>query len=145
MDVSYRYVSMFSSFDKKLTTHLRRNVAAAARHTVKLVRDNIDTPGYNQVPTPPGVVAVGRRARTINHRHSKPGDYPFEQTGDLYRSIAWRMQLAAGIAARVGSNSPYVLALELGRPEINLRPRPFLFRTVRTHADAIARIMLTPL
>lgn len=145
MDARYRAVSKFKSFDRSLTAHLKRNMAVASQEAVSVIRDNIDTPGYNNIPVSPLVTVVGRKPRTINHRHSKPLDFPYEQTGDLYDSIAYRMQRAAGIASRVGSNSPYVLALEFGRPEINLRPRPFLFRSILQHRDRIAKLILRPL
>lgn len=145
MDVRYRSVSKFKSFDRKLQAHLKRNITAASQDAVAMIRDNIDTPGYNNIPLAPGIVVVGRRPRTIDHRRSKPFDFPYEQTGDLYDSIAYRVQRSAGIASRIGSNSPYILAMEYGRPEINLAPRPLLFRTILQHRNRIARIMLRPL
>lgn len=145
MDLRYRAVSKFKSFDRTLQAHLKRNIRAASEVLVDKIRENIDTPGYNNIPVSPLVTVVGRRPRTIDHRHSKPFDFPYEQTGDLHDSIGYRMQRAAGISSRVGTNSPYILALEFGRPEINLRPRPILLRTLIQHRNTIARLMLRPI
>ncbi len=144
MSGAFVVINKFRSFDRMFYAHIRRSLRTASDSLAGSIQDNIDTPGYNNVPTPPGVVVVGRRPRTINHRHSKPGQFPFEQTGELHDSISVQI-LRSVIRSRVGSNDPKTLALELGLPAINLAPRPFLWRTLVIEQNRLGDLLLTPL
>ena len=60
--------------------------------------------------------------RSVTHQASAPGEAPAPDTGNLVASIVTRQTDAMHSA--VQSDAVYSLALELGRPEVNLLPRP---------------------
>jgi hypothetical protein len=74
--------------------------------------------------------------------HSRPGDPPYRQTGDLIAS--WQPELdRAGLVGRVSSDSPYVLQLEFG--PINPEPRPHGRRAFYTNIYTCRSILGAPL
>lgn len=136
----------FVSADRQITRHLGRNCLDAATELKDEIRRRISTPGYELV-IPKGATAGTRTRRRANRAHSRPGQYPFEQTGDLKGSFSAFLDRYAsrGMTAYVSSDSEYLLALEFGRPAINLAPRPHVRRTLIDHRAALARLMLRPL
>ena len=62
------------------------------------------------------------KRRSILHRASAPGQAPAVDTSGYIGSIQSRK--LSPMKAEVSSNAPQALALELGRPEKNLEPRP---------------------
>lgn len=61
------------------------------------------------------------KRRSIEHRASAPGESPAIDTGHYANSVLTKVQ---GKQAAVYSDAPQALALEFGRPEKNLMPRP---------------------
>lgn len=80
--------------------------------------------------------AKPRIGRIYGAGRSSAGDPPFKQTGRLRASITHELlDDAEGPFARVGTNLPYGLYLELGTRR--MRPRPFLRRALDDSLDAI--------
>lgn len=126
------------AFDRRLFRHLNDHLGRAARHLEFAIQKNISTPGYKVVR------AGGRNRRVIDVARSRPGQFPFEQTGDLIRSFDWAQDRRI-LRSYVFSRSKYMKALEFGLPAKNLRPRPHVRRTFRAEAANLGRIILTPL
>lgn len=80
-----------------------------------------------------GGVKGSRRAYGSNP--SAPGEPPHKQTGRLRASVTYEVD-AQNLTARVGTNLPYGLFLELGT-KAGLAPRPWLRRAL---AETAARI-----
>ena len=64
------------------------------------------------------------KRRSIEHKASAPGEAPAIDTGALVNSI--EIVHYGTLQSAVLSNQEYALALELGRPEANLEPRPYM-------------------
>lgn len=74
--------------------------------------------------------------RIYGAKRSSTGDPPLKQTGRLRASITHEiLDDATGPFARVGTNLPYALYLELGTRR--MAPRPFLRRALDESRDAI--------
>lgn len=127
---------------RTLHPHLKAGVRDAVDHLIARTQDNISTQGYANVIMPPGVHGIP--GRTIDHAHSRPWQFPYEQAGDLIASLRRERGPDSPFETMMACASPYGLALEFGRPEINLLPRPFLARTFWEERTALARLMLRP-
>jgi hypothetical protein len=64
------------------------------------------------------------KRRTVEHRASAPGEAPAIDTGALVNSL--EIVHSGPMKSALQSNQPQALALELGRPEANLLPRPYM-------------------
>lgn len=64
------------------------------------------------------------KRRGIQHRASAPGEAPAIDTGALVNSL--EITYEGTLKSAVISNQEYALAQEMGRPEVNLLPRPYL-------------------
>jgi hypothetical protein len=73
---------------------------------------------------------------------SEPGSPPHRETGALQESYEDQLD-ADALVARVGSDSPYVLTLELGGG--NVAPRPHFLSTTLEQTDALARVICRPM
>lgn len=100
----------------KLVELLRGEIIDIIQSEPKLMKNDI-TVAMNKPHT-------GRlyQRRSITHQASAPGEAPAIDTGALVNSIEVRQ--SSPLASSVQSNQPQALALELGRPEANLEPRP---------------------
>jgi len=79
----------------------------------------------------------GKKTKTVyNFTHSRPGNPPFKQTGDLQRSITHEV---VGLVGRVGTNLPYGRRLELG--DEHLAPRPYLRANLIRHSPTLTKIL----
>jgi hypothetical protein len=83
---------------------------------------------------------VIRSIRTQGHRgfHSKPGNPPFRQSGELIKSYRTSVNRAA-LEAQLFSDSPYARRLELGGHGggVYIAPRPHLRPALRSRALAM--------
>jgi hypothetical protein len=76
--------------------------------------------------------------------HSRPGQPPYRQSGDLIDSImVLPMQLAGWPLIVVGSDLKYARFLELGTAY--MAPRPFFRRNLYRHASALAALCCRPI
>jgi hypothetical protein len=71
---------------------------------------------------------------------SSPGEAPHRETGALQDSFFDELD-ADNLIARVGSDSPYVRALELGYAERNLAPRPHIMSALIRESDDLGRLI----
>jgi hypothetical protein len=125
-------------YERLLRREFNRRLDHSGRFLRDMIRDDIDTPGYD-------ISGKGRRKkRIINQRHSRPGNPPFEQTGELWRSYVYYNH-PAFLMTETGSPADYALALELGVKSIRLRPRPHARRALYGHAADLFRILAAPL
>jgi hypothetical protein len=74
--------------------------------------------------------------------HSRPGDPPYRQSGDLIRSYFVHVDRHA-LFAQVGSPLDYSRFLELGTSR--MAPRPHLRRALLLRGPLIAAIVCTPI
>lgn len=112
-----RVVSFEASFKKALFGRLADGLDKAAVRLRAEIQYEIGTQG------PP---------------RSSPGEAPHRDTGDLQASFFDETD-PDDLVARVGSDSPYVLALELGSGRT--AARPFFLGTLIREADDLGRII----
>jgi hypothetical protein len=92
---------------------------------------------------------VGTRAGGGNaSNHSKPGGIPFVQTGSLKEHMDWEREgrltrlIGSTLKPEGDQKSSYALYLELGTPNGQMEPRPFLRPALDRNADRLKRIIL---
>lgn len=107
----------------KLIKDLYRNMNLVGLHLKKRTQENIATGAAGQV-------VGGTRPR-----HPEPGGFPRRDTGQLIRSIDYRMNdLVDRLVVTIGAHTEYARALELGGSPRMKWPSglkfPFLRRTV---------------
>lgn len=73
---------------------------------------------------------------------SRPGQSPRKRTGNLYRSIDVYMNRKT-LEVRIGPNekADYGLYLEFGAPRANLKPRPYIFKSLKIEAKKVTNTM----
>jgi hypothetical protein len=79
------------------------------------------------------------KRRTITHQASAPREAPAIDTGTLVNSF--QKKTTDAMHAEIYSNMEYSLALELGRPEHNLEPRPYMVPAAQVAHKQITRRM----
>jgi hypothetical protein len=115
---------------------MERRLKAAAIHLSARIRADISQSGTLRYSKTPG----GKQQKTIyNFTHSAPGNPPYKQTGHLRRSIAWELRTEPTLAARVGTNLVYGLALETGTK--HMKKRPYLRRNLILATPTLKRIL----
>jgi hypothetical protein len=95
---------MVVQFARKI---LHPRMASLGRELVSRVRDNIGTP----------TAAAGP---------SRPGEFPHRDSGDLYRSVSYRLD---GDTVTISANAPHAEIVEI--------ERPYLRRTIYENQDLI--------
>ena len=83
-------------------------------------------------------MAKAKAEKVILQTHSKPGEYPRKQTGQLRMRITYEVDEAT-MTARVGTNLLYGKFLELGTK--HMRPRPFLRKTLMAERASVGRLL----
>ena len=83
-----------------------------------------------------------RRQKVKGGNASAPGEYPKKVTGEFQRKIKSRVKRRPGgdIEGLVGTSYNLGIWLEFGTK--NMKPRPWLMRTIRAHVAAINEIMI---
>ena len=135
------YKSHAKAYRAKFEGEVGRRVRTACVYLTSQVKADISQPGtlrYNP---------VGKSGKTLktsktvyNFTHSRPGNPPFKQSGNLRMSIAYEVLKLVG---RVGSSikSPkYPYYLEKGTRR--MRARPYLTRALVVHRAALKAILL---
>jgi hypothetical protein len=93
------------------------------------------------------VTSISTQGSYVPPVHSRPGDPPYRQTGDLIAS--WQTELdRAGLVGRVSSDSEYVLRLEFGYPPGALdwpAPRPHARRAFYSQVYHCAAMLGAPM
>ncbi|HDY66295.1 hypothetical protein LCGC14_2350720 [marine sediment metagenome] len=75
------------------------------------------------------VYTIFKNGRRFNHVSSAPGQAPANLTGDLRKSVDFKVH---GIdRLEFGADTPYAKALELGNPAGNLEKRPYLIAAIQ--------------
>lgn len=91
-----------------------------------------------QEQTPGGRPYPSRGRKGAIHWASPEGSAPNADTGELHTGItSTRKETAKGITVEVGANSPYAAALELGRSDGSMAPRPFMSPAFNANVDQI--------
>ena len=79
------------------------------------------------------------KRRTVTHQASAPGEAPAIDTGTLVNSF--QKKTIDTMHAEIYSDMEYALAQELGRPEHNLEPRPYMVPAAQAAHKQITRRM----
>lgn len=114
-----RIVSFLPQFKSALYAHVADNLGDAAVRLRAEIQYEVGTQG------PP---------------RSRPGEAPHRETGDLQSSFFDELD-AGELTAMVGSDSEYVLDLELGAASRNLAPRPHILSTLIRESDELGRVI----
>ena len=134
------YHSNARQYKAQFTRQIHQRVTAASIYLTGQIKADISQPGtlrYNPVGK------TGKRLKTsrtvYNFTHSRPGNPPFKQTGNLRMSIAYEVLQLVG---RVGSsikNPKYPYYLEMGTRR--MAARPYLRRALIVHRVALKQIL----
>jgi phage gpG-like protein len=113
-----------------------RVLARAAIECARRARELLSVPGTGKQPG-----SGGKRGakKVYNAFPSSPGEPPHKQTGRLRASVQYEVD-TPNLTARVGTNLPYGLYLELGTKR-GLAPRPWLRRALDETAAKINSIL----
>ncbi|WP_422924493.1 hypothetical protein [Singulisphaera sp. PoT] len=129
-----------------IKAHVRQNIRAACIALVNRVKEKLSVPGTGLAPKSRKATAKRKAVRKGQRRYnvapSAPGEPPRKQKGRLRGSIAWEL---VDLAGRVGTNLIYGRALEKGNRKGNLKPRPFLLKTLYEMKSTIRRILSRPM
>lgn len=124
-------------FKRELQRGLVRNLSAASIYLSNVIKADISQPGtlrYNPL------TKKGKRSKSqktlYNFTHSRPGNPPYKQTGNLRRSITWEI---VNMRGRVGTNVWYGRWLELGTGR--MAPRPYLRSNLWKHHYTLVAII----
>lgn len=109
------------AFEKRFRAGLARNLKDAIEAVQAGIVADISTDGAGSPPA-----------------HSRPGDPPFRQSGELVKSFSTMVDPAA-LIAQVGSDAPYSLMLEQGTPR--MLPRPYIARNVYFNPQALVLLV----
>jgi hypothetical protein len=163
MPAGYRFQWNGEKFLALLRAELRRRIAACCVLVANHARHLLDVEGAGQAIRKHAYWYGGRK-RTVRkkglvygHSTSAPGEPPRKQTGRLLGSVAWEIagSLWSAVAGRVGTNTKYAKALELGAKATRhsawgkptnpyqwlLLARPWLRRALKEMTPAIRAIM----
>jgi hypothetical protein len=75
------------------------------------------------------------KRRSVRHQASAPGEAPAIDTGALIGSL--EIVHKTSMESALQSNQEQALALELGRPEANLAPRPYMIPAAKKSVKRI--------
>lgn len=129
---------MGNQFAQQMRAEMRRRTSAASIRLANRIRAEISQPGTLRYST-----GKSKQRTVYNFTHSRPGNPPYKQTGQLRRSIAWELVtvgLGATVVGRVGTNLKYGRYLELGTGR--MARRPYIVGTLRKHEGEIRSILL---
>jgi hypothetical protein len=136
------YRSFVRPWRNAFAEDVSRRVRAASIYLAGQIKADISQPGTLRYhPLGKGGKPKKSQKTVYNFTHSRPGNPPYKQTGELRRSIGWELR-ALGLIGRVGSNirtPAYPLYLELGTRR--MAPRPYLRAALVKHQAALAAIL----
>lgn len=91
-----------------------------------------------KVLEPPKTGRLYKRAKTVVHQASAPGEAPASDTGNLVGNITQDVDESA-LEARISAQTPYAAALEFGTKKMEPRPfmRPALVESEKDVVDAV--------
>jgi hypothetical protein len=127
---------------KQFKLLMERRIKAACIYLSKEVKADISQPGtlrYN--PTLKSGKSSRSQKTIYNFTHSRPGNPPYKQTGQLRRAVGYET-FSGTLTGRVGvdlSMASYAKALELGTRR--MAARPFLRSNLIRHAGTIRAII----
>lgn len=136
------YVSFRANYRRGFGGEMLKRTRAAAVYLVSAVKADVSQPGTLRYHPrrAGGKFSKTKSQKTVyNFTHSRPGNPPYKQKGNLRASISYEI---LGLVARVGSNikrPDYPLYLELGTRR--MASRSYLRRGVRIHRAALVAIL----
>lgn len=138
------YRSNRAAYQAQFRRAVQRRLTTAAIYLSAQVRADISQSGTLRYHPLTKKGKVSKSQKTIyNFTHSAPFNPPYKQTGQLRRSIAYRVE---NMIARVGSNIKvprYPYYLETGTRK--MKPRPYLRRALVLYRAEIEAILTRPL
>lgn len=129
--------------DRQIRSWAVKALTASAIVVVNTCKTNLSHSGTGRRVAGGGVVRhTGGNARRIYGAfRSRPGGFPYKQTGRLRASVTYEVD-DANLIARVGTNVSYGRWLEIGTRR--LAPRPWLRPSFAESAAAVRRILSHP-
>jgi hypothetical protein len=138
--VAGHYHSNAAAFRRDFAAETSKRVKAASAYLSSQVKADVSQPGTLRYhPLGKGGRALKSQKTVYNFTHSRPGNPPFKQTGNLRKSIAYEV---SGLVGRVGSNIKkpnYALYLELGTRR--MAARPYLRAALLRNKWALRRLL----
>ena len=132
----------------RIRSETQKRIKAACRlvlnHWVKLIKVEGTTRarGRLRLKREDGTIRVLRKGRLVyGGAPSAPGEPPHVQTGHLWHSAAY--ELLQTLIGRVGTNTKYLLWLELGTKR--MKARPSLRRALQECLPQVRAILTAPL
>lgn len=135
------YRSDRSAYRRGFQSDMTRRLAAASSFLSGVVKSDISQPGtlrYHPVDKKTGRAKASQKT-VYNFTHSRPGNPPFKQKGNLRKSVAYEV---VGLVGRVGSNLKqprYPLYLELGTRKMGARP--YLRSNLKKYRRTLLKIL----
>lgn len=113
----------------------KRKWETAARHTLREVGKLVQEDAKARIKNPP---KTGRlyRYKDRKHRASAPGEAPANRSGNLRRSVFYKVENANKLT--VSASASYAEFLETGT--VNMAPRPFMTPSVKENSKKIDSI-----
>lgn len=138
------YVSNRKAFQDQFRKQMQGRVRTACIYLSSVIKADISQPGTLRYH-PLGKNGKPRKSQktVYNFTHSRPGNPPFKQTGNLRMSIAYEV---VNLVGRVGSNikkPAYPLYLELGTRR--MAARPYLRKALIRHRLTLMQILTRPM
>lgn len=134
------YHSNVKQYQAQFKRQVGQRVRAASIYLVAQVKSDVSQPGTLRYDA---VGKTGKKLKTqrtvYNFTHSRPGNPPYKQTGNLRMSIAYEVDKLVG---RVGSNIKdprYPYYLEMGTRR--MKARSYLRRALVLHRAALTAIL----
>lgn len=129
--------------DRRVRAWAVRALNAAAVVVVNTAKANLSTSGTGRRGAGGGIVrhTGGTARRVYGAFRSRPGEFPYKQTGRLRASVAYEVD-ENNLVARIGTNVKYGRWLELSTRR--LAARPWLRPSLAMATPQVRRILSRP-
>jgi hypothetical protein len=127
-------------FRAGLAKEMGRRIKAASSYLSSAIKADISQPGTLRFRALGKNGHLRKSQKTVyNFTHSRPGNPPFKQTGQLRRTITYEV-LPGGLVGRVGTNLKYGRYLETGTRR-GLAPRKYIVVNLIKHRPTVVSII----
>ena len=117
--------------------HMDRDMRLSIRKGMFFMGKDLVSTAQNKILKQPKtgkrrIVRRGKTRRRVLHTASAPGEAPANLSGDLRRSIGFKVQGHSQLTFGAGGDDlVYARPLELGNPKGNLKKRPYLIPSIK--------------